>query len=264
MQDDQKAIYFITGESKEYVEKAPFLEKLNKKGYEVIYMTDAIDEYMMQQLRDFDGKSFVNISKSNLNIEENKEDYKEYDEFCKTIKEILNNKIEKAIVSNRLVSSPCCLVTSEYGWSANMERIMKAQALGNTAQGMMGAGKRILEINPTHSIIESLADTSKHSFEDDTVRNLIWLLYDTSVLSSGFTLDEPTNLSNRIQNLIKLGLSIGVPENDDKESLEDDIKGPVDGCPNVSNEHHSCSSFCKEKWGKEDEEESETTMEEVD
>ena len=101
-------------------------------------MCDPIDEYCMQQLKDFDDKKFVNISKEKLDLElteeektEEEENKKKYEELCKLIKSVLNNEVENVVVSNRLSDAPCCLVTSEYGWTANMERIMKAQALRN-------------------------------------------------------------------------------------------------------------------------------------
>ena len=217
MNDEQNEIYYITGESKEYVEKAPFLEKLIKKGYEVIYMTDAIDEYMMQQLKEFDGKKFVNISKSNLKIDENKDDVKKYEEFCKTIKEVLNNKIEKAIISNRLVTSPCCLVTSEYGWSANMERIMKAQALGNPSMQSYMMSKKILELNIEHIIVKELINKCNKDKNDTVFKNLVNLMYDTSLLASGFNIENPKTFSDRMYNMIKMGLSIDEDEDDEKE-----------------------------------------------
>merc|ERR1711975_67263 len=130
MKEDQKEIYCITGESKKAVEAAPFLETLKKKGFEVLYMTDPIDEYAIQQLKEYDGKKILNITKEGLNIEKSDEEKKEWEEkkaacenLCKLVKEVLG---EKAVVTDRLTSSPCCLVTGEYGWSANMERIMKA------------------------------------------------------------------------------------------------------------------------------------------
>ena len=154
MQNEQNDIYYIIGESKEFVEKAPFLEKLIKKDIEVMYMTDSIDEYMMQQLKEYDGKKFVNISKSNLKLQE--ETVEKHEEFCKSIKMLLGNRIEDVIISNRLVSSPCCLVTSEYGWSANMERIMKAQALNNTSMNSYMMSKKTLELNSDHVIVKDL------------------------------------------------------------------------------------------------------------
>ena len=216
MQEDQNNIYYIIGESKEYVEKAPFLEKLVKKDIEVMYMTDSIDEYMMQQLKEYDGKKFVNISKSNLKLQD--ETLEKHEDFCKSIKMILGDKIENVIISNRLVTSPCCLVTSEYGWSANMERIMKAQALNNTSMNSYMMSKKTLELNSEHVIVKDLINKFNSDKNDITLKNLIYLMYDTSLLASGFTIENPKLFSDRMYNMVKLGLSID--END--VSLDDD------------------------------------------
>lgn len=136
MKEGQKEIYFITGESKQAVANSPFIESLRKKGIEVIYMIDPIDEYVIQQLKEYDGKKLKNCTKEGMELEENEDEKKkfeeqkaEYEGLCKSIKEILGDKVEKVVLSNRIEDSPCILVTSEHGWSANMERIMKAQAL---------------------------------------------------------------------------------------------------------------------------------------
>ena len=198
MKENQPGIYYITGESLEAVRNAPFLEKLKKKGYEVLFMVDAIDEYAMQQLREFKEK-------------------KTFDELCVLIKEVLGDHVEKVLVSNRLADSPCCLVTSEYGWSASMERIMRAQALRNDAFGMMSA-KKIMEINPDNSIIKVLSEKVKANRNDATVKDLVWLLYDTALLTSGFSLEQPMAFANRIHKLIQLGLS---GEDEDVPALEE-------------------------------------------
>ena len=223
MKEKQPGIYYITGESIEAIRKAPFLERLEKKGYEVLFMTDAIDEYAVQQLKEYKEKKLICVTKENLDLEDDEDEKKkleevkkDYEDLCVLIKEVLGDKVEKVVVSNRLADSPCCLVTSEYGWSASMERIMKAQALRNNAFGMMTA-KKTMEINPDNSIIKSLHDKVKVNRNDATVKDLIWLLFDTSLLTSGFSLEEPTTFANRIHKLIKLGLS----DEDDDENVPD-------------------------------------------
>merc|ERR1712165_356579 len=147
MKENQKDIYYITGENKEVVAQSAFVERLKKRGLEVVYMTEPIDEYVVQQLKEFDGKNLVSVTKEGLELPEDEEDKTKYEGLCKVMKDILDKKVEKVLVSNRLVNSPCCIVTSQYGWSANMERIMKAQALRDTStMGYMSA-KKHLEIN---------------------------------------------------------------------------------------------------------------------
>jgi molecular chaperone HtpG len=230
MDDKQPGIYYITGESKRQVETSPFLEKLKKKGYEVLYMTDPIDEYSVQQLKEFDGKKLISATKEGLKMDEDEDEQKAYEEakaktegLCKLMKEVLDDKVEKVMVSNRLADSPCCLVTGEYGWSANMERIMKAQALRDSSQSAYMTSKKTMEINPTNSIITALREKADADQSDKTVKDLIWLLYDTSLLTSGFSLDEPATFASRIHRLVKLGLSIDEDDADDAEDDMDDL-----------------------------------------
>merc|ERR1712191_1235 len=228
MGDKQPGIYYITGESKRSVETSPFLEKLKKKGYEVLYMVDPIDEYAIQQLKEFEGKKLLSATKEGLQIEEDDDEKKAFEEakaktegLCKLMKEVLDDKVEKVIVSNRLADSPCCLVTGEYGWSANMERIMKAQALRDTTQSAYMSSKKTMEINPQNSIICALREKADADQSDKTVKDLIWLMYDTSLLTSGFSLDEPATFASRIHRLVKLGLSIDDEVDVDDADMED-------------------------------------------
>merc|ERR1711915_470297 len=225
MDDAQPGIYYITGESKKAVETSPFLEKLKKKGYEVLFMIDPIDEYAVQQLKEFEGKKLLSATKEGLQIEEDDDEKKAFEEakaktegLCKLMKEVLDDKVEKVVISNRLADSPCCLVTGEYGWSANMERIMKAQALRDASQSAYMTSKKTMEINPTNSIINALREKADADQSDKTVRDLIWLLFDTSLLTCGFSLEEPATFSARIHRLVKLGLSI---DDDDDEHMDD-------------------------------------------
>jgi len=233
MKENQKDIYYITGESKEIVAASAFVEKVKKKGFEVLYLVDPIDEYAVQQLKEYDGKKLVCVTKEGLELPEDEDEKKrqeelkaQFEDLCKVIKEILDKKVEKVAVSNRLVDSPCCIVTSTYGWSANMERIMKAQALRDTSTMGYMAAKKHLEINPEHQIMIALKKKVEADKNDKSIKDLIVLLYETALLSSGFTLEDPQNHASRIHRMIKLGL--GVDEEDAAEMEAEDIP-PLEG-----------------------------------
>ncbi|VDO94188.1 unnamed protein product [Soboliphyme baturini] len=219
MKPNQKSIYYITGESKEAVEHSAFVESITKRGFEVVYMVDPIDEYAVQQLKDYDGKTLVSVTKEGLELPEDELEKKrreenkvKFENLCKVMKEILDKKVEKVTISSRLVSSPCCIVTSQYGWSANMERIMKAQALRDTSTMGYMAAKKHLEINPDHPIIEQLRQRIEKDKNDKTVKDLVYLIFETSLLSSGFSLEDPQTHGQRIYRMIKLGLGIDEEE----------------------------------------------------
>jgi len=225
MKEDQKSIFYITGESKASVAASPFMEGLKKRGLEVLYLVDPIDEYMVQQLKEYDGKKLVSITKEGLELEETEDEKKKKEEekarfepLCKLMKDVLGDKVEKVTVGNRIDDSPCVLVTSEHGWTANMERIMKAQALRDSSMTSYMVSKKTMEINPTNNIIVEIRNKADVDQSDKTVKDLVWLLYETSLLTSGFSLDDASTFSTRIHRMIKLGLSI----------MEDDDAGDTD------------------------------------
>jgi len=237
MKDNQSDIYYITGESKDIVASYSFVERIKKRGFEVIYMVDPIDEYCVQQLKEFDGKKLVSITREGLELPETEDEKKkfeaqkvEFEDLCKVIKDILDKKVQKVVVSNRLEASPCCIVTSEHGWSANMERIMKSQALRDSSTMSYMAGKKSLEINPSHPIIKALKERVAADKDDKTVRDLTVLLYETSLLTSGFSLESPDTHANRIFRMIRLGLDI-----DDEEVAEET---PTDAPTVTAEESH--------------------------
>merc|ERR1711925_16215 len=233
MKENQKDIYYITGESKDVVASSSFVERLKKRGLEVIYMTEPIDEYVVQQLKEFDGKNLVSVTKEGLELPEDEEEKKKkeadkekFEPLCKLMKDILDKKVEKVVVSSRLVSSPCCIVTSQYGWTANMERIMKAQALRDTSTMGYMAAKKHLEINPDHAILENLRQRAEADKNDKSVKDLVMLLFETALLSSGFSLEDPAVHAQRIHRMIKLGLGIDDDTDDVADAVVDESDMP--------------------------------------
>merc|ERR1712072_1369030 len=229
MKEGQNDIYYITGESIVGVSSSPFIETLRKKGIEVLYMVDPIDEYCVQQLKEYDGKKLKSVTKEGLDLDTEEEKKKteelkaEYEPLCKLIKEVLGDKVEKVLIGTRIADSPVVLVTSEHGWSANMERIMKAQALRDSSMSSYMVSKKTMEVNPNHSIMTELKKKASADKSDKTVKDLIWLLLDTSLLTSGFSLDEPTQFAGRIHRMIKLGLSIDEDDEVDADEDDDDL-----------------------------------------
>merc|ERR1712002_664411 len=236
MKENQKDIYYITGESKEQVQNSVFVERVVKRGFEVLYMTEPIDEYCVQQLKEFEGKNLVSITKEGLELPEDEDEKKKFEEakakfenLCTVMKEILDKKVEKVLVSNHLVQSPCCIVTSQYGWSANMERIMKAQALRDSSTMGYMAAKKNLEINHEHPIMEQLRVKAEADKNDKSVKDLVMLLFETSLLASGFSLEDPSTHASRIHRMIKLGLGIDIDVEETQEAAEDEMPPPLEG-----------------------------------
>ena len=233
MKEGQKSVYYITGESRAAVAASPFLEGLKKRGYEVLYLVDPIDEYMVQQLKEYDGKKLVSCTKEGLELDDTEDEKKKKEELkarfeplCKLMKDVLGDKVEKVVVSTRIDESPCVLVTSEHGWTANMERIMKAQALRDNSMTSYMMSKKTMEINPSNAIVAELRNKAEVDQSDKTVKDLVWLLYETSLLTSGFSLEDSSTFATRIHRMIKLGLSIF-----EEEGAGDDDLPPLDDAP---------------------------------
>lgn len=220
MKPEQKCIYYITGDSKKKLETSPFIEEAKRRGIEVLFMTEPIDEYVMQQVKDFEDKKFACLTKEGVHFEETEEEKKQreeekasFEKLCKAMKDVLGDKVEKVQLSERLSTSPCILVTSEFGWSAHMEQIMRNQALRDSSMAQYMMSKKTMEINPRHSIIKELKRRLDADENDKAVKDLVFLLFDTSLLTSGFQLEDPTSYAERIHRMVKLGLSL----DDDEE-----------------------------------------------
>ncbi|PIA30896.1 hypothetical protein AQUCO_05300021v1 [Aquilegia coerulea] len=212
MQPEQKDIYYIAADSVTSARSTPFLEKLTEKKYEVLYLVDPIDEVAIQNLKSYKEKNFVDISKEDLDLgdkneEKEKEVKQEFGQTCDWIKKRLGDKVASVQISSRLSTSPCVLVSGKFGWSANMERLMKAQSLGDTSSLDYMRGRRVFEINPEHQIIKDLNDAYRNSPNDEEALRSIDLLYNTALISSGFTPENPAELGGKIYEMMGMALS---------------------------------------------------------
>lgn len=208
--EDQEAIYFLAADSKAAAEASPYVESLTSKGFEVLYLTEPIDEIAMANLREYGGLTLTDVTKEDLSLGETEEDKKTLEEQAAKLKpltdymsKVLGENIEKVTVTNRLTDTPAVVVASKFGWSANMERIMKAQALGDSRAAEYMKGRRSLEINPSHPIIKSMAE--KVSLESNELKDQIALLYDAALLTGGYPIESPKAFASRIYSIMAAG-----------------------------------------------------------
>eukprot|EP00199_Chlamydomonas_sp_CCMP681_P001189 CAMPEP_0119106662 /NCGR_PEP_ID=MMETSP1180-20130426/5810_1 /TAXON_ID=3052 ORGANISM="Chlamydomonas cf sp, Strain CCMP681" /NCGR_SAMPLE_ID=MMETSP1180 /ASSEMBLY_ACC=CAM_ASM_000741 /LENGTH=782 /DNA_ID=CAMNT_0007092035 /DNA_START=102 /DNA_END=2450 /DNA_ORIENTATION=- len=215
MKEGQKSIYYMAADNIQGARAAPFVEKLVSKGLEVLYLTDAIDEAVVTNMQKFGELELVDVSKEGLELEGEEQDKgkeealaKEFDVVVQYLKKTLGDRVEKVTVSNRLTDSPCALVTSKFGWSANMERIMRTQALGDPRSMDYMKGRKILEINPESDIIMGIKNLLADN-QEDQVRDLAELLYETALITSGFQVESPKDYAFKVFTLMKFALSGG-------------------------------------------------------
>ncbi|NXT80547.1 ENPL protein, partial [Zapornia atra] len=219
MKEKQDKIYFMAGASRKEAESSPFVERLLKKGYEVIYLTEPVDEYCIQALPEFDGKRFQNVAKEGVKFDESEKSKESREALEKEFEPLLNwmkdkalkDKIEKAVLSQRLTQSPCALVASQYGWSGNMERIMKAQAYQtgkDISTNYYASQKKTFEINPRHPLIKDMLRRVKENEDDKTVSDLAVVLFETATLRSGYMLPDTKEYGDRIERMLRLSLNI--------------------------------------------------------
>jgi len=233
MKEDQEYIYYISGESLEAVENSPFLEQCKKRGLEVLFLTDPIDEYAVQNLTEFDGKRLMSVTKEGLKFGGDDDEldakreklYKEkFNALTTFLSKTYGDKIEKVTISNRVEATPCILVTSQYGYSANMERIMKSQAFSDAKRSSYLFSKKTMEINPRHPIIIEL--NKKVSDGQETgqeVEDLALVLLDTAMINSGFSMENAGEFSQRMYRVMQSGLGLDTLELEDHvEVVEDD------------------------------------------
>merc|ERR1712196_543825 len=233
MPEWQKSIYYISGESVETVENSPFLERLNKKGLEVLYLVDPIDEYAIQHVTEFDGKKLQSVSKEGLSFGDSDEKtdkkrleiYKEkFTPLTDYLKEVYDKKVTKVIVSPRVETTPCILVTSQYGNSANMERIMRSQAFSDPSKAQYLNSQKTMEINPRHPLIVELLKKVESDPEAEETKDIAWLLHDTALLQSGFMQDDIEAYSARMYRTMASALDMETS----MDELEEEIEVPED------------------------------------
>lgn len=234
MKEKQEHIYFMAGGSRQEVEKSPFVERLLKKGYEVLYLVEPVDEYCIQSLPEFEGKKFQNVAKEGLKLDDSEKAKERMEELNKDYEPLLNwlkddalsDKIEKAKLSERLTTSPCALVASSYGWSGNMERIMRAQAYQkakDTSQEYYASQKKTLEINPRHPLVKELKTRVDNDKDDQTTKDLAVLLFETATVRSGYHLKDSADFADRIERMLRLSMDISLDEPvEEWEEFEDE------------------------------------------
>jgi heat shock protein beta len=233
MKDKQESIFYIAGASRDEVEKSPFVERLLKKGYEVLYLTEAVDEYTIGALPEFEGKKFQNVAKEGLSINEGKKSQEKFEETKKIFEPLtkwltenaLKDQVSKAIISERLTNSPCALVASLYGWTGNMERMAMSnphQKADDVSKSYYLNQKKTLEVNPRHPLIKELLRRVKDDVADEKAKEIALMMFRTATLRSGYMLKDTVDFAATVEGMMRQ--TLGIPA--DEEIDEDDLDAP--------------------------------------
>ncbi|KAI1733124.1 hsp90 protein [Ditylenchus destructor] len=234
MKEKQESIFYVAGTSRKELEVSPFVERLLKKGYEVLYLTEPVDEYCVQAMPEFESKKFQNVAKEGLKLDEDDKTKEAFESIQKTFEPLTNwlkekglkDKIEKAVISQRLTSSPSALVASSYGWSGNMERIMKSQAYAKAkdpTQEFYFNQKKTFEINPRHPVVKELLKRVEADADDSVAVSTAQLLFETATLRSGYSLQDQVGFASRIENILRKSLNLNEDEPVEEEEPETSV-----------------------------------------
>merc|ERR1712056_171746 len=227
MQESQESIYYMSGESLEVMQKAPALQIFKKKDLEVLMLSDHLGEPCLQKLADYEGKKFVSIQKADVKLDETEDEKKRFAKIKDIFKPLTDwwkekltdltekgamkdagVKIEKVELSKRLTESPVVVVTSQFGYSAQQERVMKAQSFQNKDQVGMMSGRKTLEVNPNHPVIADLLSKVKTDKEDKAALDTAQVLFQTALIESGYEIADPSALVNRVYRLMSKELGV--------------------------------------------------------
>lgn len=231
MKPKQEHIYFIAAMSLEEAEKSPFVERILKKGYEILYLTDPVDQYCMQSLPEYEGKKFQNVAKDGLELDKSDADQKKllektYEPLLTWLKDKLSDKVSDAKVSDRLVQTPMALVASQYGYDGNMERIARAQAYqksgGDATMNFYLNQKKTLEVNPRHPLIKDLLRRVEDSKDDQTALDLAKVMVEAATLRSGYDLKDSSGFADRIEAMLRRAMGVSLDEKVEEEPVEEE------------------------------------------
>ena len=229
LEQKYKNIYYIVGEDLDSVQNSPFVQGFTKYGLEVVYMTEAIDEYLMKRLTQYHDFKFVNICNNDVDMSaykeiDNEKENKEHEKLIEFLQKTLDKKVNKIKISNRLVDVPCMITTDNFGWSANMERIMNSQVLGDNQMKQFMISSKTLEINIEHPIIKNIENSIGNEKREVGIKDVIQLMFDGALLSSGFSIEKPQEFVNKLNRMIEFGLSTdeeNINENNDEKNEVD-------------------------------------------